>query len=109
MHIPDVIPLMILPNATLFLDALLPLHVFEPRYRRMLSDVLGSHRIFGVALRQSVAGKEYPMPIVGVGMMRVCIDAKDGTSNLLLMGVARVECLWAEKYRPYSLERVRVM
>ena len=49
------------------------------------------------------------MPIVGVGMVRVCIDAKDDTSNLLLMGMARVECLGAEKYRPYRLERVRVM
>ena len=49
------------------------------------------------------------MPIVGVGMVGVCIDAKDGTSNLLLMGMARVECLGAEKYRPYRLERVRVM
>ena len=109
MQIPEVIPLMILPNATLFPDALLPLHIFEPRYRRMLSDVLDSHRMFGVALRQSVAGKESPMPIVGVGMVRVCIDAKDDTSNLLLMGMARVECLGAEKYRPYRLERVRVM
>ena len=85
MHIPEVIPLMILPNATLFPDALLPLYIFEPRYRRMLSDVLDSHRMFGVALRQSVAWKESPMPIVGVGMVWVCIDAKEDTSNLLLI------------------------
>ena len=80
MHIPEVIPLMILPNATLFPDALLPLYIFEPRYSQMLSDVLDSHRMFGVALRRYVAGKESPMPIVGMGMVRVCIDAKDGTS-----------------------------
>ena len=49
------------------------------------------------------------MPIVGVGKVRVCIDPKDDTSNLLLMGMASVECLGAEKYRPYRLERVRVM
>ena len=79
MPIPEVIPLMILPNATLFPDALLPLHIFKPRYGRMLSDVLDSHRIFGVALRQSVAGMESPTPIVGVGMVGVCIDSKDGT------------------------------
>lgn len=42
-------------------------------------------------------------------MVRVCIYGKDDTSNLLLMGMARVECLGAEKYRPYRLERVRVM
>ena len=71
MHFLEVIPLIILSNATLFPDALLPLHIFKPRYRPMLSDVLDSHRIFGVALRQSVALKESPMPIVGVGMVRV--------------------------------------
>lgn len=100
---------MILPNATLFPDALLPLHILKPRYRRMLSDVLDSYRIFGVALRQSVAGMESPMPIVVVEMVGVCIDAKDGTPNLLLMGMACLECLGAEKYMTYRLERVRVM
>ncbi|MEP6664219.1 MAG: LON peptidase substrate-binding domain-containing protein, partial [Verrucomicrobiota bacterium] len=35
---------MTLPNATLFPQALLPLHIFEPRYRKMLADALGSHR-----------------------------------------------------------------
>ena len=79
---------MILPNATLFPDALLLLHILKPRYRRILSDVLDSYHIFGVALRQSDAGMESPMPIVGVGMVGVCIDAKDGTPNLLLMGMA---------------------
>ena len=79
MHIPEVIPLMILPNATDFPDALLPLYIFEPRCRRMLSDVLDSNRMFGLALTQFVAGKESPMPIVGVGMAVVCNDAKDGT------------------------------
>ena len=75
----------------------------------MLSDVLDSYHIFGVALRQSVAGMESPMPIVVVEMVGVCIDAKDGTPNLLLMGMACLECLGAEKYMTYRLERVRVM
>jgi len=109
MLIPEVIPLMILPNATLFLDAFLLLHIFKPIYRRMLLDVLDSNRIFGEALRQSFAGMESPTPIAGVEMVGVCIDAKDGTSNLFLMGMACVECLGAEKYRPYRLEGVRVM
>ena len=109
MNFPEVIPLKILPNATLLPDALLPLLIFKPRYRRMLSDFLDLYSIFVVALRQSVAGMESPTPIVGVGMVRVCIDAKDGTSNMLLMGMACMECLGAEKYRPYRLERVRVM
>ena len=46
MRISDKIPLMILPNATLFPEAIISLHFFESGYRRMLSDVLKSRRMF---------------------------------------------------------------
>ncbi|MEC7812657.1 MAG: hypothetical protein VX598_07585 [Verrucomicrobiota bacterium] len=46
MRISDKIPLMILPNATLFPEAIISLHIFESGYRRMLSDVLKSRRMF---------------------------------------------------------------
>jgi len=52
MLIPGKIPLMILSSTTLFPDAILPLHIFEPRYRRMLSDILALHRIFAIAMRR---------------------------------------------------------
>jgi Lon protease-like protein len=51
MKIPREIPVMTLDNATLFPQALLPLHIFEPRYRQMLSDALHSNRMFSVAGR----------------------------------------------------------
>ena len=43
MKLPSEVPVMTLPNATLFPQALLPLYIFEPRYRRMLADTLASH------------------------------------------------------------------
>ena len=46
MRISDKIPLMILPNATLFPEVIISLHIFESGYRRMLSDVLKSRRMF---------------------------------------------------------------
>ena len=49
MMIPSEVPVMTLPNATLFPQALLPLYIFEPRYRQMLVDMLHSHRMFSVA------------------------------------------------------------
>ena len=40
---------MTLPNTAFFPQALMPLHIFEPRYREMLRDVLASNRLFAVA------------------------------------------------------------
>jgi Lon protease-like protein len=48
-QVPDEVPVMTLPNLAFFPQALLPLHIFEPRYRQMLRDVLASNRIFAVA------------------------------------------------------------
>ncbi len=50
MRISDKIPLMILPNATLFPEAIISLHILESGYRRMLSDVLKSRRMFASRL-----------------------------------------------------------
>ena len=105
-RIPDKIPLMILPNATLFPEAIIPLHIFEPRYRRMLSDVLKSHRMFAVVMRRPGTSNEIPMPVACVGLIRVCVGAPDGTSNLLLLGLKRVQCTGAARYKPYRVERV---
>ena len=48
LHLPAEIPAMTLPGVVFFPKAMMPLHIFEPRYRRMLADVLGSHRMFAL-------------------------------------------------------------
>ena len=48
--LPDQVPVMPLPGALLFPHALLPLHIFEPRYQEMLEHALSEHRMFCVAL-----------------------------------------------------------
>jgi Lon protease-like protein len=50
MELPHEVGIMTLPNAILFPQALLPLYVFEPRYRAMLRESLESQRMFAVAL-----------------------------------------------------------
>ena len=52
MQLPSEVSVMTLPNAILFPQALLPLYIFEPQYRRMLSDALDTHRMFSVAMRK---------------------------------------------------------
>jgi Lon protease-like protein len=47
--IPKQVPIMTLRSAVLFPQAIMPLFIFEPRYRQMLRDVLAKDRIFAVA------------------------------------------------------------
>ena len=105
--LPREVPVMTLPNATLFPQALLPLYIFEPRYRQMLADVLHSNRMFSVAMRRPGSSRETPLPVAGVGLIRVSVGHKDGTSHLILQGLARVELQEAVRYKPYRVQRIR--
>jgi Lon protease-like protein len=107
MKIPREVPVMTLPNATLFPQALLPLYIFEPRYRQLLTDALHSHRMFAVAMQRPGSHRESPAPVAGLGLIRVSVGHKDGTSNLILQGIARVELEDAVRYKPYRVQRIR--
>jgi ATP-dependent Lon protease len=98
---------MTLPNATLFPQALLPLYIFEPRYRQMLADALQSHRMFSVAMQRPGRMRETPSSVAGLGLIRVSVGHRDGTSHLVLQGLARVELEAAVRYKPYRIQRIR--
>src|SRR5215212_8838359 len=101
MKIPREVPIMTLPNATLFPQALQPLYIFEPRYRQMLAEALQTNRMFAVAMQKPGNTRERPAPIAGLGLIRVAVKHSDGTSHLILQGLARVELEDAVRYRPY--------
>jgi ATP-dependent Lon protease len=107
MKIPREVPVMTLPNATLFPQALLPLYIFEPRYRQMLADALQSSRMFSVAMQRPGSTRESPSPVAGLGLIRVSVGHRDGTSHLILQGLARVELEGAVRYKPYRVQRIR--
>jgi Lon protease-like protein len=98
---------MTLPNATLFPQALLPLYIFEPRYRQMLAEALHAHRMFSVAMQRPDRKRETPLPIAGLGLIRVSVGHKDGTSHLILQGLTRVELEEPVRTRPYRIQRIR--
>ena len=100
---------MTLPNATLFPQALLPLYIFEPRYRQMLADALHSHRMFSVAMQKPGSTREMPSPVAGLGLIRVSVGHRDGTSHLILQGLARVELEETVRYKPYRVQRIRTI
>jgi len=98
---------MTLPNATLFPQALLPLYIFEPRYRQMLADALHSDRMFSVAMQKPGNTRETPSPVAGLGLIRVSVGHRDGTSHLILQGLTRVELEETVRYKPYRIQRIK--
>lgn len=106
---PETVPVMTLPNTVFFPQALLPLHIFEPRYRQMLRDVLCANRIFAVArLDPTRAGADEPLPpIASIGIIRACQKADNDTSNLLLQGLCRVEVKAIVREAPYRIIAVK--
>ena len=111
--LPEQVPVMPLPGALLFPHALLPLYIFEPRYRQMLKHALGHHRMFCVALlKPHCADWQSPADFfqtAGVGLIRACVERSDGTSNLILQGLERVRFADFEQEAPFpiaTIERV---
>ena len=112
--LPDEVPVMTLPNVAFFPQALMPLHIFEPRYRQMLKEVLATNRLFAVSgLDQKRLGEsgefEPPRRVASVGIVRACQKNADGTSNLLLQGLCRVEVLGIVTDQPFRRIRVRAL
>lgn len=112
--IPEEIPVMTLPNRAFFPQSLLPLHIFEPRYRQMLRDALASNRLFAIAgidlqRAEDPAQFEPPYRIASVGIVRACQKNADGTANLLLQGLCRVEIQRILGETPYRRIAIRVL
>jgi Lon protease-like protein len=112
LHVPETVPVMTLPNTVFFPQALLPLHIFEPRYRQMLSDVLNTDRLFAVArLDDALAnrpGANEPAHVVAsVGIIRACQKADNDTSNLLLQGICRVAIAGIVREHPYRVISIK--
>jgi Lon protease-like protein len=73
----------------------------------MLLDSLNSTRMFSVALQKPGRQRETPSPVAGLGLIRVSVGHHDGTSHLILQGIARVELAETVRYRPYRVQRIR--
>ncbi len=110
--VPDEVPVMTLPNLAFFPQALLPLHIFEPRYQEMLRDVLATNRLFAVAGLNPKATSDQFEPlhrIATIGIVRACQGNDDGTSNLLIQGLARVEVQAIMGEHPYRRIRIKTL
>ncbi|HAD21673.1 MAG TPA: hypothetical protein DCF87_06120 [Opitutae bacterium] len=106
--IPKELPVMTLRGVVLFPKAMMPLRIFEERYRQMLDDVLNNTRMFGIVCeRENVTEDEvhleHPYSVATAGLIRVSKKHDDGTSFVLLQGIKRVKVCGISQELPYRI------
>ena len=110
--LPTEIPLFPLPNVVLFPSALLPLHIFEPRYRAMVADALEGERLVGMVMLRPGWERHYERtpdvyPIGCAGFITHAEQLADGRYNIMLRGIEKFRIL-GERPAREEVERYRV-
>jgi Lon protease-like protein len=109
--LPPVIPIFPLPNAVLFPNVFMPLHIFEARYRAMVSDALAGDRIIGMVLLKAGFEADYKgqPPIYPVGCAGVITHSEplpDGRFNIVLKGMEKFRVTAEDRSRSYRLATI---
>ena len=110
--LPSEIPLFPLPNVVLFPSTLLPLHIFEPRYRAMVADALEGERLIGMVMLRPGWEPHYESepPVYPIGCAGFITHAErlaDGRYNIILRGTEKFK-IEDERSARHDLERYRV-
>lgn len=106
-----IVPIFPLPNVVLFPKTLLPLHIFEQRYRTMTREALaGERKIVMVLLREGWETSYHQNPAVHeiacLGQIEDFKELEDGKYNIVLAGINRVRLLREVQHSPYRLAEV---
>ncbi|MFN0085356.1 MAG: LON peptidase substrate-binding domain-containing protein [Blastocatellia bacterium] len=104
-----IIPLFPL-NIVQFPSAITPLHIFEPRYRKMLSDVMAADKVFGIVYRNDellLDSEDMPVGSAGCTVeVAVFQELADGRSNILCVGLKRFRIVSYVEGQPYQQAEV---
>ncbi len=100
------LPLVLMPYE------LLPLHIFEPKYRQLLDDVQNANGFFGITMFDPETGFE-DRPAAGsvgcIAEVREVQTMEDGRSNILTMGVARYRLVdFVDEGMPYLTAEIEI-
>ncbi len=101
----------VFPLATvLFPGALLPLHIFEDRYKQMIRYAIDNGGVFGLAYRSDAAiGRETPPDIGSVGCVakiNAVVPLEGGRMNVISTGVIRYRVLGWRQSTPFVVARI---
>jgi Lon protease-like protein len=108
------LPLFPLPLVALFPGTLMPLHIFEPRYRALIRDVIDSHQTLGIVqVIDSEMKDEHGNPaiahVAGVGVLVDYAELPSGRFNVLVRGRARIEIEELPFKAPYRRAHAKVL
>ncbi len=89
----------------------MPLHIFEPRYRKMVADAREGHQLIGMVLLQPgweprYYGRPPVFPIGCAGRIEQYEALPDGKFNIVLRGVARFDILEEHPGEPYRVAKI---
>ncbi len=109
--LPPTIPIFPLPNVVLFPNVFLPLHIFEPRYRKMVDDALNGDRIIGMVLlrpgwESQYEGRPAVYPIGCAGVITHAERLPDGRFNIVLRGMEKFRIVDEQDERQYRMASV---
>ena len=109
--LPATIPIFPLPNAVLFPNVFMPLHIFESRYRAMVADALAGDRIIGMVLLKAGFETDYEgrPPIFPVGCAGVITHSErlaDGRFNIVLKGLEKFRVTHEDPGKPYRVAHI---
>jgi Lon protease-like protein len=100
-----VVPVMTLGNCVFLPQQLMPLRIFEPRYRKMLKETLAGSRMFAISQLDeeslSPDDDEPPCPFTCVGRIVGHVELEDGTSHIILEGLRRAKVIKVKRKSPY--------
>jgi uncharacterized protein len=109
--LPPTIPVFPLPNVVLFTNVFLPLHVFEARYRAMVTDALAGDRIIGMVLLQpgyetNYEGRPAVYPVGCAGVITHAESLPGGRFNIVLRGIEKFRVVGEDTSRPYRVAHI---
>ena len=112
--LPSQVPIFPLPNAVLFPNVFMPLHIFEPRYCEMVRDSIANDRIIGMVLLKEGwnlhADPNPPIYSVGcAGIITHIESVNNERYNIVLRGFERFRVAQEDQTRAYRLAEVDIL
>jgi len=109
--LPPSIPIFPLPNTVLFPNVFLPLHIFELRFKRMMTDALLGDRIIGMTLlrpgwESDYEGRPAVFSVGCAGLITHSETLKDGRYNIVLRGLQKFKICGEDNGQGYRIARV---
>jgi Lon protease-like protein len=111
--LPKKLPLFPLDNVVFFPNTILPLHIFEERYKEMIDDSSNSHNLICMTLFNPQITEDDSLALSSTGCVGRIINnekAEDGKKNIILYGLKRIrisQVFYDKSYREVEIEIVK--